>query len=126
LQSARERAQSNPLFKPGDLMFDNVLIREIPEITTVLTDADNQAKYADTGLSTAGNSSEAVEPCFLVGAQAVGYGLGQRPQIKIDRDYDYGFQPGVAVELKHDIDKLIYNDKQHGIVTVYVSGVADA
>lgn len=126
LQNARERAQTNPIFQPGDLMFDNVMIREIPEITTVLTDADNQSRYDNTGLSTAGNSSIAVEPCFLVGAQALGYGLGQRADIVIDREKDYKFRPGVAVELKHNIDKLVYNNVQHGMVTVYVSGVADS
>lgn len=128
LQNARERAQTNPIFQPGDLMFDNVLIREIPEITSNLTDADNNSdpRYPSNGLSTAGNSSIAVEPCFLLGAQAIAYGLGQRPEIKTDNIKDYGFQPGVAVELKHDIKKIVYNNVQHGMVTVYVSGVADS
>lgn len=128
LQNARERAQSNPIFQPGDLMFDNVLIREIPEITSNLTDADNNTdpRYPSNGLSTAGNSSIAVEPCFLLGAQAIAYGLGQRPEIKTDNLKDYGFQPGVAVELKHDIKKIVYNNYQHGMVTVYVSGEADS
>lgn len=117
-QNARERAQSNPLYQPGDLMFDNVMIREIPEITTVLTDS--------AALSTAGNSSIAVEPCFLVGAQALGWGLSRRPRTIVDNDYDYQFQPGVAVEYKHDIKKMFFNDKQHGVVTVFVSGVADS
>jgi hypothetical protein len=128
LQNARERAQTNPIFQPGDLMFDNVLIREIHEITSNLTDADNSTdpRYPTNGLSTAGNSSIAVEPCFLLGAQAVAFGLGQRPEMKTDNIKDYGFQPGVAVEMKDEIKKVFYNDVQHGMVTVYVSGVADS
>jgi hypothetical protein len=118
LQNARERAKSNPLFMPGDLMFDNVLVREIPEITEKLTD--------NAALSSAGNGSIAVEPCFLVGAQAIGYALSRRPSTIADNTYDYNFQPGVAVEMKHEIRKLMFNNKQHGMVTVYVSGVADA
>lgn len=117
LQSAMERGKSNPLFQPGDLWHDNVIIREVPEITTVLTQS--------SAFATAGNTNAAVEPCFLCGAQAVGFGLGQRPQIRVDRTWDYGFQPGVAVELKDDIDKLFFNNRQNGLVTVYVNGTAD-
>lgn len=108
------RGKSNPLYTPGDLYWDNVIIREIPEISTVLA---NSTKFA-----TAGNSSTKVEPAFLCGAQAVGFGLGSRPDMVVDRDKDYKFQPGVAVELKHDIDKLVYNDKDHGLVSLYVTG----
>lgn len=118
LQSAMQRAKDNPLFQPGDLMFDNVLVREIPEITTLLTDS------AD--FVTAGNGGQPVEPCFLVGAQAIGYGLARRPTTIADDQWDYGFQPGVAIEMKHDIRKMMYNNKQHGVVTVFVDGTADA
>lgn len=118
LQNAMQRGKDNPLFRPGDLFHDNVIIREVPEITTRLT--------ASAAFATAGASSIAVEPCFLCGTQAIGFGLGQRPQVVIDRDYDYGFQPGVAVELKHHIKKLFWNNIQNGVVTVYVSGVADS
>lgn len=108
------RGDANPLFMPGDLYWDNVIIREVPEISTLLADS--------TYYATAGNSSSKVEPAFLCGAQAVGYGLGQKPQLVVDRDKDYNFQPGVAVELKHDIDKLVYNDLDHGVVSVFVTG----
>ena len=108
------RGEGNPLYRPGDLLWDNVVIREIPEISTLLTDS---AYY-----STAGAASAKVEPIFLCGAQAVGYGLGQRPNLIPDMTQDYRFQPGVAVELKHDIDKLVFNDKDHGMVCGFVAG----
>jgi hypothetical protein len=112
--NAGMRGEGNPLFRPGDLIWDNVVIREVPEISTLLA---NSTYYA-----TAGNGSSKVEPAFLCGAQAVGYGLGQRPNIVVDREKDYKFQPGVAVELKHEIDKLVYNSKDHGVVSVFVTG----
>lgn len=112
--NAGNRGEGNPLFRPGDLIWDNVVIREVPEISTLLA---NSTYYA-----TAGNSSSKVEPAFLCGAQAVGFGLGQRPRMIVDNDKDYQFQPGVAVELKHDIDKLQYNNKDHGVVSVFVTG----
>lgn len=112
--NAGERGEGNPLFRPGDLIWDNVVIREIPEISSLIS--------SSTYYATAGASSAKVEPCFLCGAQAIGYGLGQEPQLIVDDKKDYGFQPGVAVELKHDIDKLVYNSKDHGMVSVFVTG----
>jgi hypothetical protein len=112
--NAGQRGEGNPLFKPGDLYWDNVVIREVPEISSLLA--------SSTYYATAGNGSSKVEPAFLCGAQAVGYGLGQEPNLVVDNDKDYKFQPGVAVELKHDIDKLVYNDKDHGVVSVFVTG----
>ena len=108
------RGEGNPLYRPGDLVWDNVVIREIPEISSLLADS--------TYYATAGNSSSKVEPAFLCGAQAVGYGLGQKPNLITDMEKDYKFQPGVAVELKHDIDKLVFNNKDHGMVSVFVTG----
>ena len=117
LQSARERAQTNPLFQPGDLQFDNVLVREIPEITTLLT---TSADFVSAG------ATSSVEPCFLVGAGAIGYALKSRPKTIEDNTYDFNFQPGVAVEMKHHIKKLFWDGKQNGVVTVFVSGAPDA
>lgn len=113
--NAGVRGEGNPLFMPGDLYWDNVIIREVPEITTQLVGSGSY-------LSTANSTSGKVEPVFFCGAQALGYGLGQRPNLIVDNDKDYKFQPGVAVELKHDIDKMIFNSKDHGIVTAFVAG----
>lgn len=106
----------NILARDGDLFWDGVIVRKVPEITL---------HYSVTGkpLNAAGNNTTRVEPVFLCGAQALLYGLGQRPMIHVDNEFDYGFQPGVAVELKEDIRKAFFNTKQHGQVTGYVSGV---
>jgi len=123
--------ESQPLFTGGDLLWDNVIIREIPEIATFI-DGDSGTNglwgglaTAD-GLNTAGDTSSRIGACFLCGQQAVSYGLGRRPNLVVDMDFDFEFQPGVAVELKHDIDKSFFNNKQHGVVTVFVSAAGDA
>lgn len=105
----------NVLARDGDLFWNGVIVRKVPEITNI---------YSATGkpLATAGASSIAVEPVFLCGAQALVWGLGQRPDIVVDREYDFQFQPGVAVELKEDIRKAYFNNVQHGVVTGYFSG----
>ncbi len=130
-REARERSEGNPLFTDGDLLWDGVIIREIPEIADFIdgTSGSNGiwggSAVAD-GLNTAGASSTRVAANFLCGQQAVGYGLGQKPDMKVDEIKDYGFQPGVAVEMKHEIRKANFNGKQHGMVTVFTSAARDA
>ena len=122
------RGKNNPLFTDGDLIWDGVIIREVPEIA----DKVDYVNGVNTTLNlyTGGASSVRVAANFLCGAQALSFGLGQRPRIVVDRDYDYGFQPGVAVECKHDIKKSFFVDTstsevQHGMVTVYTAAVKD-
>lgn len=107
----------NILARDGDMFWDGVIIRKVPEITKL---------FSSTGkvLATAGAGSIAVEPAFLCGTQALAHGMGQLPQIHVDRDYDYNFQPGVAVELKEDVKKTFFNGYQHGVVTGFFSGAA--
>jgi hypothetical protein len=106
----------NIIARDGDMFYDGVIIRKVPEITTI---------FSSTGkdLATAGALGVRVEPAFLCGAQAAVWGLGQEPDIVVDRDYDYGFRPGVAIELKEDIKKAFFNGKQHGMVSGFFSGV---
>jgi len=44
----------------------------------------------------------------------------------MDKLYDFKLQPGVAVELKHDIQKYFFNNQQHGMVTCFVSAARDS
>lgn len=130
-QNAMPRNRTNPLWTDADLLYDGVVIREVPEIGDFIDDAFGSDW---SSLATAGDSSSRVSPVFFCGAQALGYGLGQRPRIIVDRLTDYEFQPGVAVELKHDIDKFFFDDNpsgtssqhvQHGMVTGFFSAVKD-
>jgi hypothetical protein len=56
---------------------------------------------------------------------------GQEPSPVTDMKADYSFRPGVAIEELRGISKLHFAtgassaSKQHGIVTVYTSGVGD-
>ena len=114
---------SNPLFQDGDLIYDGVIIRQIEEISTLIT--------TSSIFATAGNGSIAVEPCFLCGQQAMGVAWGQEPMPITDMTDDYKFRPGVAIEELRGIAKLHFGtgsssaSKQQGIVTCYVSGLAD-
>lgn len=129
--NAMPRNRSNPLWRDGDLEYDGVIIREIPEIGDFI---DSAFGSDWSSLATAGGGTTRVSPAFFCGAQAVGYGLGQRPRIIVDRLTDYEFQPGTAVELKHDIKKAFFDDNpsgtssqhvQHGMVTGFYSAAKD-
>jgi len=114
---------NNPLFQDGDLIIDGVIIRQIEEISTLIT--------TSSIFAAAGASSIPVEPGFLCGQQAMGVVWGQEPMPITDMTADYKFRPGVAIEELRGIAKLHFGtgsssaSKQQGIVTVYSSGVAD-
>ena len=116
-QATREawaRGPNNPLFTGGDLIRDGVIYREVPEIPV---------------LSGVGAGAIDVSQNYLCGAQAVGVGYGQRPTVQSDTR-DYGFRKGVAIECAWGIEKMEFktetNKVDHGVVTVYAAGVADA
>jgi hypothetical protein len=92
-----------------------VIIREIPEIEAV------------------SNGSIDCNPNYLVGAQAIGVAWAQRLRTTTQVS-DYGFRNGVGVGEMRGIEKLLFGSgagdtddlKQHGVVTVWTAGVADA
>lgn len=110
-REARPRdVESNPVFQDGDLIYDGVIIREIPEIAS---------------LGGVGNTGAAVSPAYLCGAQAVGVAWGQEPKSTTDTR-DYGFYRGVGIEEARGVEKMVFNNKQHGVVTGYFGAAADA
>lgn len=108
-REARPRdVDSNPIFQDGDLIYDGVIIREIPEIAS---------------LGTVGAASAPVSPAYLCGAQALGVAYGQEPKSTTD-NRDYGFRRGVGIEFAYGVEKLRYNSLQHGVVTGYFGAAA--
>lgn len=129
-QYAMERGKSNPLFTGGDLIWDGVIIREIEEISRNIDGTSSNgiwgASATANSLATSGASSSRVGVGFLCGMQAVSYGLGKLPEFSRRKEDDYGHQNGVGVTLKHQIKKSYFNNKQHGMVTVFYSAAVDA
>lgn len=103
---AMQRGKGNPLFTDGDLVYDGVIIREVPEIGAL------------SGSATTGQ-------VFLCGAQAIGHVIGKRWASKTE-ERDYGFVNGVAVEGYFGTEKLVFNGKQNGMVNGYFYAAADA
>lgn len=108
---ARERGKSNPLFTDGDLVYDGVIIREIPEIAS---------------LGAVGNAGAAVSPAYLCGAQALGSVWAKRWATHTE-EFDYGYTRGCEIRGFFGVEKLFFkSNKQHGMVTGYFATPADA
>lgn len=133
-RDARARdVNSNPLFQDGDLIYDGIIFREIPEFYQPL-DPDDSVNESLT-LAGAGAGSIQVAPNFLCGAQSIGFVNKQAPMPTAKKEDDYAFFKGMGIELAHGIEKLTWNNgensttdprKDVGIFTVYTAAVADA
>jgi len=98
----------NPLFQDGDLIWNGIIVREVPEIPVV------------------SNGTIEVAPSFLCGAQAVAIAWGQDVNTAVKKEDDYGFEYGVAVQECRGVGKFHFNGIQHGMVTVWTAAVASA
>lgn len=133
-RDALARGMDNPLFRAGDIIWDGVICREVPEIANLIDDATGSwgAGAAANSLKTAGTSSARVGVSFLLGAQAVGVAYGKRLTTTTDTR-EYGFVKGFGVLEYRGIEKLLFktpsgntNAVDHGVVTVYSYAAVDA
>lgn len=119
-REARVRGTDNPLFTGGELVWDGMIIREIPEIGVI------------SGVG-AGTPAIDVAPVYLCGAQALGFAWAKRTTSKTE-EFDYGDKHGIAIEEIRGIEKLTFGSgsgdtddlKDHGVATGYFASVADA
>lgn len=125
----------NPIWSGGDLVYDGVIVKEVPEID-IFIDGDGSGSPWDgvwganaasgDGLDNGGDTASRIGFGAFCGAQAVGFGIGRDASFKRKKEDDYEFQKGVGVQLKHDIKKTFYNNKQHGMITSFHSAAADS
>lgn len=105
-RDARIRGENNPIFQDGDLLWDGVIIREIPEIQAI------------PGVGAGGVD---VEPAFLCGAQAVVVAVGERPVSTVDNVQDHNFRRPVGIRECRGVAKFAPGGKQRGMVNLYVA-----
>ncbi len=117
-RDARVRGVDNPLFTGDSLVWDGMILREIPEIAA---------------LDVSGSGGARIEPVYLCGAQAVGLAWAQRTKTTTDTD-DYEFLHGVGCQEIRGIEKLRFGTdsavdtttpKDHGIATAFVAAASD-
>jgi len=120
MQYAWERGRDNPLFTAGDIMYNGVIIREVPEMPVI----------ADVG---AGATVD-VALSALCGAQALGVAWAQRMK-STTNTRDYNYMHGVGIQemrgigkLRWGVDPTVDTTKpvDAGIVSVYTAAEPDA
>lgn len=127
-RDARPRdVADNPLFQDGDLVWDGIIFREIPEFEI---NRAGSGVNTSTLLAGVGASSIDVGVNFLCGTQALAFVNKQAPRKTALKEDDYDFVDGQGIELAHGIDKLRWSNgsglnKDHGMVTVYASATPD-
>lgn len=104
---------TNPLFRDSDIVYDGVIVREVPEIEVI------------------SNGTIDCSANFLCGAQAVGCVYAMRSQSRLlnkGEGTDYGFRHGVGMMEIRGCRKVFRDTtgEQHGMLTHYTAAVADA
>jgi N4-gp56 family major capsid protein len=116
---AWERGRDNPIFTGGDLIWDGIIVREVPELTSI---------------AGAGGGGADVAMSFLCGAQALGIAWAQRSKTTTNTR-DYAFMHGVGVQEIRGIAKLRFGTdavtdttapKDNGVVTIFTTNAPDA
>jgi N4-gp56 family major capsid protein len=119
LQYAWDRGRDNPLFTAGDILYNGVIIREVPEMPVI---------------AGAGTGGIDVAMSALCGAQALGVAWAQRMKSTTNvRDYSFFHGIGISEmrgigKLRFGVDPTVDTTKpvDAGIVSVWTSAVADA
>ena len=117
-QYAANRGPANILFTDDDIIIKGVIVREIPEMQTIVG---------------VGGSGQNVAQCTMCGAQALGIAWAQTTK-STTNTRDYNFRHGVGIEEIRGIDKLhfgrntgpdVANQCDNGIFSLFVSGIPD-
>src|SRR5215471_207820 len=110
----------NPLFQDGDLLYNGVIFREVPELTIRLP----------VFYTTAGASNIQIAPAFLCGQSAMAWCWGRMPQPTFLKEDDYQFFRGVGVKMAYGLKKVAKlspanNYKEWGVFSVFSAAQAD-
>ena len=118
-------APDNPIFQDGDILWDGVIVRLVPEISNFVTNVW-------TSLKTAGNGGTRVEPVFLCGQQAAAIAYGQMAKPTFRKEDDYGFITGTGIEAAYGVGKIFKKHPkagtklvQWGVATGFFNSASD-
>jgi hypothetical protein len=123
-QNSRAREQQgymkNPIFVDGDLLYNGIIIREIPELSLRLP----------VFYQTAGATGIQVAPAFMCGQQSQAWCWGKMPTPTFRKEDDYQYLRGAGVKMAYGIGKLAKlvpagNFKEWGTFTGFFAAVAD-
>jgi hypothetical protein len=90
--------KSNIIFQDGDIQWDGVIVRQVPEISGFVTDVWPDIDGA--------SATVVVEPVFFCGQQSLAFCWGQMARPTARAEDDYGFITGVGVEMAYGVAKM--------------------
>lgn len=111
-KQALPRAKDHPFMKAGDIMVQDILIREIPELGN---------GPAETYLAARGASSAPLTAGYLCGAQAICQAIAQPFRATAGDRTDYNFITSIGTESYDAVEKMFFNNQQYGVVSVFTA-----
>ncbi|EJN14749.1 hypothetical protein PMI42_01723 [Bradyrhizobium sp. YR681] len=110
----------NPIFVDGDLLYNGVIIREIPEMSLRLP----------VFYQTAGSGGIQIAPAFLCGQGAMAWCWGKMPTPTFLKEDDYQFLRGAGIKMAYGVGKIAKlnaagNFKEWGVYTAFLAAVGD-
>lgn len=110
----------NPIFVDGDLLYNGVIIREIPELSLRLP----------VFYQTAGSGGIQIAPAFLCGQGAMAWCWGKMPTPTFLKEDDYQFLRGAGIKMAYGVGKIAKlnaagNFKEWGVYTAFLAAVGD-
>jgi hypothetical protein len=110
----------NPLFQDGDLLYNGMIFREVPELDIRLP----------VTYTTAGAGGIQVAPVFMCGQSAMAWAWGRMPRPTFLKEDDYQFVRGVGVEMAYGLKKIAKANpanqyKEWGVFTGYFASAND-
>jgi len=119
-QPRENRFKENPLFMDGDILYDGVIIRQVPEMRI----------RRPTAFATAGATTIAINAAVLCGQSAMAQFYGQLPRPTTLDQTDYQFNRGVGIEMAYGISKIAKTTsgalKDWGVFTAFFPSIDDA
>lgn len=110
----------NPLFQDGDLLYNGIIIREIPEMDVRLP----------VTYQAAGSGGIQVAPVFMCGQSAMAWAWGRMPVPTFLKEDDYQFFRGVGIMMAYGLKKIAKlnpagNYKEWGVFTGFFASAND-
>lgn len=111
--SAPRSLKDNPIYRDGDLVYESVIVRKIPEMDSV---------------GNLGAASAPIYPVVLCGQQALCLAWAQMTRVIRNgpQGQDYGNIKGVGIAEIRGAKKVMFDDVMHGAVMGFVAAAADA
>jgi hypothetical protein len=107
----------NPIFQDGDLLYNGVIMRKVPEISNFISSGPVNG-FTGWSSFVSGGVSGRIEPVFLCGQQAATVAIGRALKPTFRKEDDYGFISGTGIETAYGVAK---NFKKHAM---YIPGTS--